>query len=71
MPASTQGANERTPYIDPAIPAWLAKFFPDKCPDESDTGRAIWMAVGAARVVKKLRATVETQQNNVVKDLLR
>jgi hypothetical protein len=62
-------AADRPPFIDDAIVNWLFTVFPDRCPSESDTERAIWMAVGAQKVIKKLRKTAESQSvGNVLHD---
>lgn len=55
----------KPPRIDPAVADWLTSVFPDKCPNETDSDRAIWMSVGAQKVIKKLRATAGTQSGNV------
>jgi hypothetical protein len=46
-------ADQKPPFVDPKVVAWLATLFPDKCPRPSDTDREIWMAVGAQGVIKK------------------
>jgi hypothetical protein len=51
----------QVPYVDPALLDYLSRVFPDKCPDEADSSRAIWIAVGAQRVVKHLRKRVNIQ----------
>lgn len=48
---------------------FLDKLFPNRCPKETDTEREIWIAAGAARVVKKLRQIAETQINGVLEDV--
>ena len=57
---------DRVPFIDPAIVECLQRLFPDKCPAEHDSGRAIWMSVGAARVIRKMRQISERQTDNAL-----
>jgi hypothetical protein len=56
----------RTPYIEPAVAEWLERLFPNRCPSEDDSDRQIWQAVGAQRVVQKVRAVMKQQQENVL-----
>jgi hypothetical protein len=63
--------QRKTPYVEPALAEWLSKLFPDECPAENDSDRQVWVAVGAQRVVAKVRAIVRQQQENVLdNDLL-
>lgn len=47
-------ANTPIPYISKALVDWLSRLFPDQCPGSEMSERQIWMAVGAADVVRKL-----------------
>ena len=58
----------KPPRIDPAVVDWLAGIFRNECPAEADTDRAIWMAVGAQRVVRRLRSAVNTQSDTLLTD---
>jgi hypothetical protein len=53
--------NEKTPYVPEALVDWLDARFPDRCPDPSDSDRAIWMKAGALSVVDAMRAVVRQQ----------
>jgi hypothetical protein len=55
----------KAPLIEPALIEWLANIFPNKCPAESDTEREIWIAVGAQKVVRKLRAMADSQSKRI------
>lgn len=55
----------KPPPIDPRLVDWLASVFPDKCPNETDTDRAIWIGVGTQRVIKKLRAEASSQSGTL------
>lgn len=57
---------DRIPYVDPALVDYVSRVFPDKCPDEADSNRAIWIAVGAQRVVKHLRNRVNIQSKQAL-----
>lgn len=57
-------ADQKPPFVDPKVVAWLATLFPDKCPRPSDTDREIWMAVGAQGVIRKMSATAKAQSEN-------
>lgn len=57
-------ADQKAPFVDPKVVAWLATLFPDRCPRLTDSEREIWMAVGAQGVIKKLSATVKAQSEN-------
>jgi hypothetical protein len=70
MTIPVRGSENRTPFIDPSIPAWLASIYPDTTPDEGMTGRQIWMAVGEQRVVRKLKALADSQQKNILNTVL-
>lgn len=48
MPYST------TPPVSRELVRYMSTLFPDRAPDPSETEREIWMAVGAARVIRKL-----------------
>jgi hypothetical protein len=54
------------PPIDPATVEWLDALFPERCPDPADSERAVWMAVGARQVVRKIRSIMEAQQKNIL-----
>lgn len=52
-----------TPLIPRGIVEWLEKLFPDCCPDLSDSEREVWAAVGAARVVRRVRSAFNEQND--------
>jgi hypothetical protein len=53
--------NGKTPFIPEALVDWLDARFPDRCPDPSDSDRAIWCKTGARQVVDMLRAISRQQ----------
>lgn len=60
-------ATQRIPAISKALVEWLEATFRDRLPDSIDaTDRQVWMATGAASVVRKLRTEYERQLNNVL-----
>ena len=59
---------DKRPHIELALVEWLTELFPNACPSESDTEREIWMAVGAQRVVRKLRQVAQEQAGNVLEE---
>ena len=58
--------NDKPPFVDPALADWLARCFPDRCPSEAEGERQIWIAVGAQKVIKKLRAQITKQSDNIL-----
>lgn len=54
------------PPIDPALPDYLSTLYPDRCPDETMSERAVWMAAGAASLIRKLRALSEEQLEDIL-----
>lgn len=58
--------QEKIPHVSRELVERLEKAFPNRCPDQHDSNRAIWMAVGAAEVVKVLRRWYEKQEHNVL-----
>jgi len=58
--------TDRVPAVSQELVTWLEHIFPDRCPSPEDPEREIWMAAGAARVVRLLRMTHEQQFNSVV-----
>jgi hypothetical protein len=59
-------AKSHFPPIPPALIDDLARLFPDRCPDSSMSDREVWMAAGAASVVRKLRLELARQENNIL-----
>lgn len=57
---------EKIPYIAPEIVEWLTKIFPLAPPNEADSDRQIWIAVGAQKVLKKIKQVSDEQQKNVL-----
>lgn len=50
-------------YIHDGLIDLLKLTFPDKCPDPSDSNRAVWIKTGAAQVIKKLEEWKYEQDN--------
>ena len=40
----------------------LARIFPNRCPDPTDSDRDIWMKVGAQQVISYLKYAAEQQE---------
>lgn len=59
---------KRTPTPSEALVRDLEQRFPDRCPDPKQSDREIWMAVGAAKVVRYLRSVLEDRQQNPLED---
>jgi hypothetical protein len=55
---------EKLPYVSPELVAYLQLIHPDKCPNPNWTEREVWMAVGAASVVRHLKQLHEDQIEN-------
>lgn len=58
--------NQNTPPISKGLVEWLSRLFPDRCPDALMPDREVWIAAGAAKVVRKLRTEHEQQTRNVL-----
>ena len=52
------------PPIQKELLEALEALFPDRCPDESMTDRAVWIAAGGVKVVRKIRNEYERQNKN-------
>lgn len=48
-------------YVPKELLEHLEKVFPDKCPKLSMSDREVWIAVGAATVVRSLRSMYQKQ----------
>jgi hypothetical protein len=59
-------STENFPAVSPLLVERLAALYPDQAPSPADTERQIWMAVGRAQVVKKLRQLSEEQHTTVL-----
>jgi hypothetical protein len=57
--------NDRIPHVELRLVDYIDKLFPDRCPNEADSERGIWLAAGAVRVVKKLRQIAESQAGTI------
>lgn len=57
---------EKIPYIAPEIVEWLSKIFPLASPNEADSDRQIWIAVGAQKVLKKIKLVSDQQAQNIL-----
>lgn len=58
------------PPISAALLEWLSVLFPDKAPVGTERTREVWLAAGAQRVLRKLRATADSQSENVLEDIV-
>ena len=56
----------KPPVIDRRLIEYLEALYPDRCPDPGLSDREIWMAVGAAQVVRHLRHILEESENNIL-----
>ena len=59
---------QRVPHITLEAAAYFSKMFPDRAPSPTDSEREIWMAVGAAKVAKKLRQVAAEQAGTTPQD---
>jgi len=58
--------TEGFPPVSPQLVERLSKVFPDQCPEPAYSDREIWMAVGRAQVVRKLRQVSAEQHTTVL-----
>lgn len=56
----------KAPPISQELLVYLARLYPDRCPDPKWPERKVWMEAGAADVVRKLRAEHERQGKNLL-----
>jgi hypothetical protein len=64
--------SDRTPHVELRLVEWVAELFPNRVPNEGDSEREIWMAVGAQKVVRKLANVAQIQAGNILdEDVLR
>ena len=54
------------PGVSKLLVERLEETFPDRCPALSMSDREIWMAAGAAAVVRKLRHELDIQHTTVL-----
>lgn len=52
---------ETAPSISKPLLEYLSHRYPDRCPSPEESDREVWMAAGAARVVRHLRSVYEQQ----------
>jgi hypothetical protein len=58
--------SKQAPAVSQALLDYLIRLYPDRCPDPAETDREVWMAAGAAKVVRKLRSVFEEQSKHNV-----
>lgn len=56
----------RDPPVTRELVEWLERAFPNRCPSPADSDREIWMAVGAVKVITKLKQLSEKQSTTVL-----
>jgi hypothetical protein len=56
----------RKPHVEIQLVEYLERLYPNKCPAMSDSERDIFAAVGAQRVITKLRALANEQAGIVL-----
>lgn len=54
-------ADSPVPPISKGLVEWLSRLFPDRCPEVTTPPRKVWMAAGAAEVVRKLKHELDNQ----------
>jgi len=59
-------ADTPIPLISKALVDWLDRLFPDRCPNPNMSDRDVWIAVGRADVVRKLKYEHEQQAARVM-----
>lgn len=60
---------DSTPLISKGLVEWLSKVFPDRCPTAEMSDRQVWMAAGAAQVVRKLAHEHDTQAQTALENV--
>ena len=60
---------DSTPAISKGLVEWLSKLFPDRCPDPEMSDRQVWMAAGAAQVVRKLKHEFDNQAKQALEGI--
>jgi hypothetical protein len=65
-PKQFQPGDKPWPTVPLALLEQLELVYPDKSPVVTMSNREIWMAAGAAQVVRKLRQIREVQQTKVL-----
>jgi len=58
----------KLPTPSPALVRALEELYPDRCPDPSTSDRDIWIAVGAAQVVRLLRHKLDERASHQMED---
>jgi len=59
-------ADTPIPSISKALVDWLDRLYPDRCPNPNMLEREVWIAVGRADVVRKLKHEHEQQAIRVL-----
>jgi len=65
----TREVELEAPEITPELIEWLVSIFPDRCPEPGTPQDVVWVASGAAKVVRFLRQTMEEQQETSLVDV--
>ena len=55
------------PPIQKELIEALEVLFPDRCPDESMSDRAVWISAGCVKVIRKIRSEYERQNRNTAR----
>lgn len=53
--------DKKTPHITPDLIEHLERIAPDRCPTSEMSNREVWMAAGAAKLVRHLKSVMDSQ----------
>lgn len=56
--------RKRAPIITTALVEWLEELFPNRCPKPDESDREVWMNVGAARTIARVRQELKRQEED-------
>jgi hypothetical protein len=57
---------DQVPTASRELLDYLSRLFPDRCPDVATPERKLWMDVGAAMVVRKLRSDYDRYTKSIL-----
>jgi len=61
--------DQKIPFIEDSLLEYLQRLFPDKCPDNADTDRQIWINRGRVDVVRHLKHIHSEQRKNILGEI--
>lgn len=63
--------NPQPPEITQELVEWLSFLHPERTPREEETDRAIWMSMGARKLVRRIIFEMEQQQKEQLNNVSR